>query len=33
LPGSDVAVSPVAAPPLQLARPHTRLQSGVSKPK
>jgi hypothetical protein len=33
LPGSDAAVSPVAAPPLQLAHPHTRLQSGVSKPK
>jgi hypothetical protein len=33
LPGSDAAVYLVAAPSLQLERPRTRLQSGVSKPK
>jgi hypothetical protein len=33
LPRSDAAMYPVAAPSLQLERPCTRLQSGLSKPK
>jgi hypothetical protein len=32
LPGSGAAVSPMAAPPLQLERPRTRLLSGMPKP-
>jgi hypothetical protein len=33
LSGSDVESLPVAVPAPPLDRPHTRLQSGVSKPK